>query len=557
MSVPVFANASTTPFPFSTFDSQQYPPSEDVPKDVGSFWGPDVMNQSLRDAGDPMAYYSDWSEPQPRIQQFFDEPQKVILMTGHWPPYQAQSPLMDFSRPYEAMGSIPYLYKQSRGSPSSICSSVTSPGTDGDWGHPRRSFEGCPLSRSTSHISQGPLEPEWPSRPMAHGQIPLHGHINPSDVQVHPDPQEIIFKDDESLMDADMKEYTSEIDNRFAKQERSREHYQHSSDTETSQSLDSEDSPEPVERIESNGYTEADVDAEGEVVDELEDDANDIENPIAEEEEDQDTEYKPKAPRTKRRRSGRTSPSAPVKKQNKVVKTVPRSKSQFQCSECGHSAKDATALARHKSAAHTRPYICTFSFAGCKSTFGNKNEWKRHVSSQHLNLQYWQCDVGACSQSKATTSKNASSHPTRLKAGNNEFNRKDLFTQHLRRMHSPTSVRRHQRSTAEWEDRVKELQTSCLKVRRKPPPKTKCPVRQCGQIFEGQGSWDERMEHVGKHLEKANAITSGAGPNEVIEQESDEFLIEWALKEKIIEQSMPGAYRFYNSIEIGETDIDD
>jgi hypothetical protein len=113
-------------------------------------------------------------------------------------------------------------------------------------------------------------------------------------------------------------------------------------------------------------------------------------------------------------------------------------------------------------------------------------------------------------------------------------------------MHSPFSVKRQQKKNPEWEDKVKELQNSCLKVRRTPPSKTKCPVRQCGQIFEGATSWDDRMEHVGRHLEKMTTIGNGAASNEVIEQESDEFMIEWALTERIIERRPSGGYKLYN-----------
>jgi hypothetical protein len=519
--------------------------------DIGNFWDSNMIDPSLRDTGNPLAFYHEWNEPQQPIQRFLGEPQKMLFTASHLPPFQAQSPQMDFNRPHEATGSIPHACKPSRGSSSSICSSATSPGTDSDWYHPRQSLEDCSLSRSTSHMSQGLPELEWPSRNLAHCQIPIIGHINLSEVQGFPDPQEVMFQDDEGFMDSDMKmEYAIEADSRIVKQERSRGNYRHSSDEGIGPSLKSEGSPEPKASTIVNDYAEADIDADGEVVDELEDDVREIEQPIAEEEEDQDTDYKPKASRNKRRRSSRSnrvSPSSPANKRNKVTKSAPRSKSQFQCKACDHSAKDATALTKHVAAAHTRPYVCTFSFAGCGSTFGNKNEWKRHVNSQHLCLQYWLCSVGPCSQSKASTPRNSSSSTnSRNKNGGNEFNRKDLFTQHLRRMHSPFSVKRQQKKNTEWEDRIKELQISCLKVRRTPPTKTKCPVRTCGQLFEGPTSWDDRMEHVGRHLEKASATTNGAAVNEIVEQESDEFMIEWALRERIIERRTSGGYRLHN-----------
>jgi hypothetical protein len=121
-------------------------------------------------------------------------------------------------------------------------------------------------------------------------------------------------------------------------------------------------------------------------------------------------------------------------------------------------------------------------------------------------------------------------------------------------MHAPFSVKRQHRKNDEWDERVKELQSSCLKTRRNPPMRTRCPVRECAVIFEGSNSWDERMEHVGRHLEKTSAAAgAGAGGSsvpaankDVIDQESDEFMIEWALAERIIERKPSGGYRFCN-----------
>lgn len=39
---------------------------------------------------------------------------------------------------------------------------------------------------------------------------------------------------------------------------------------------------------------------------------------------------------------------------------------------------------------HARPYACTF--AKCSKTFGSKNDWKRHETSQHCQLEIWRCD---------------------------------------------------------------------------------------------------------------------------------------------------------------------
>lgn len=70
------------------------------------------------------------------------------------------------------------------------------------------------------------------------------------------------------------------------------------------------------------------------------------------------------------------------------------------------------------------------------------------------------------------------------------------------------------------------------------------------------------MEHVGKHLEKASATSNGAAVNEMVEQESDEFMIEWALRERIIERKTSGGYRLHNDVgpandEDGDADGED
>ena len=182
--------------------------------------------------------------------------------------------------------------------------------------------------------------------------------------------------------------------------------------------------------------------------------------------------------------------------------------------------------------AHTRPYICTFSFAGCTSRFGNKSEWKRHVNG-HLCLQYWLCDRSTCGSKEGSLS-------------GLKFNRKDLFTAHLRRMHGPVAVK--SRKNAEWEKLVKNLLSSCLKIRRQLPTTTKCPVRACTQIFE---SWDDRMEHVGGHLEKASlslqASSSRSSPDrDLIDQESED-MIAWGMKERIIEGKPEGGFSLCTS----------
>lgn len=207
-------------------------------------------------------------------------------------------------------------------------------------------------------------------------------------------------------------------------------------------------------------------------------------------------------------------------------------KQESRCNHCTHAPfKDSTALRKHILAAHTRPFPCAFSFAGCSSTFGSKNEWKRHIASQHLCLTYYRCS--SCSK-------------TTVDGKGNEFNRKDLFTQHLRRMHAPHDIRRalqkgEAKSEAEWDARVRELQQSCLVTRRRPPQRSACPKEGCSMTFEGPSAWDDWTEHVGRHMEKGEAQRLGV----------DSLLTQWALEEGVIEPWGDGEYRLTAGSSVG------
>ncbi|KAI0206880.1 hypothetical protein F4808DRAFT_10670 [Astrocystis sublimbata] len=206
----------------------------------------------------------------------------------------------------------------------------------------------------------------------------------------------------------------------------------------------------------------------------------------------------------------------------------PPPKQETRCNHCSHAPfKDSSSLRKHVAAAHTRPFPCAFSFAGCPSTFGSKNEWKRHIASQHLCLQYYRCS--SCPQSS-------------IEGKGNLFNRKDLFTQHLRRMHAPFAIKKalakdDSNQKAEWENHVKEMQQSCLVTRRRPPQSSACPKPHCASKFEGPTSWDEWTEHVGRHMEKGEADGLGVDP----------LLTKWALDEGIIERKSDGGYRLCNN----------
>ncbi|KAL6866162.1 hypothetical protein ACO1O0_002267 [Amphichorda felina] len=186
---------------------------------------------------------------------------------------------------------------------------------------------------------------------------------------------------------------------------------------------------------------------------------------------------------------------------NRLQKHLPtRANANLSCGQCDASFKDEGALDKHVRSKHTRPFICVFHYAGCDKTFAAKNEWKRHVSSQHLYLEYYLCDYKQCAVAKPALSKHRFSSTPKLGA---IFNRKDLYTQHARRMHQPDS--RGKKPEQQWGRQLEAMQKRALQKRCELPREMFCPVSNCRQQFLGEKAWDDRMEHVAHHLERAAA----------------------------------------------------
>ena len=179
-----------------------------------------------------------------------------------------------------------------------------------------------------------------------------------------------------------------------------------------------------------------------------------------------------------------------------------------------------------------RPFPCTFAQYNCAAAFTSKNEWKRHISTKHIQLGFWRCDM--CPPS-----------PGIDLPVYNDFNRKDLFTQHLRRMHGgvspPTPGKDPQTPGSEQpqsapqpsltEDQIQEIQKRCYKQLRSPPQISNCVF--CTRIFQGPNSWEERLEHVGGHLERDRK--NGANTVDISTWREDPPLREYLLTEGIVE----------------------
>jgi hypothetical protein len=242
-----------------------------------------------------------------------------------------------------------------------------------------------------------------------------------------------------------------------------------------------------------------------------------------------DPAYSPRRSAATRRRSSsnkqqqrsptnsRHSFMKPAVEGNKVLKS-----SQRQIMATKNKTKNITKRRTTDKNGEPRPFVCSFSHYGCESRFSSKNEWKRHVLFQHLKLGFYRCDTGPCNPDD----------PSRVNGNRtyNDFNRKDLFTQHHRRMHTPWP-QSHKPPSKEanegFEQGLEAVRQRCWRQERQPPKKSDCIF--CHVRFEGDSAWEERMEHIGKHFEKSDRDKKAMG-----EAKEDVELRIWALEQGII-----------------------
>ena len=217
------------------------------------------------------------------------------------------------------------------------------------------------------------------------------------------------------------------------------------------------------------------------------------------------------------KKTPKTSASSPPAGKNSSVQP---------CPHCAAGLASESALKKHVLASHTRPFICTFHKYGCSSTVGSKNEWKRHINVQHMHLETWRCDVGGCAPPSYASKEHQHTSPspsgqleTHVSSLYHDFDRKDLFTQHLKRMHSPAnSASRAEKN--KFENSIDGIQKRCHRVLREAPTGTICPYCSHHPVFD---SWEDRVEHVGKHLERGDF-------DRTVEME-DEALRKWLCQE--------------------------
>lgn len=215
--------------------------------------------------------------------------------------------------------------------------------------------------------------------------------------------------------------------------------------------------------------------------------------------------------------------------QIKTERLLPRVQDHGPCDFCGESFKDQITLQRHVRSSHRRPFTCVFHYAGCNMTFAAKNEWKRHVLSQHLGLYFWHCTLDHCSQVNPLHAHGRSSTPGVPPFGS-IFNRKDLYTQHVRRMHFGADGS-NKKMSQDAEEKLKVFQEAAKKKRCELPVYMECPAVGCSKQFRGSNAWDERMEHVACHLGQA---ASGKEEDVFFGGDHDPTLTNWAASPDVL-----------------------
>lgn len=228
-------------------------------------------------------------------------------------------------------------------------------------------------------------------------------------------------------------------------------------------------------------------------------------------------------------------PNGPVKTERPALTSassspLPGSKSQFQ----GHLLEFSTSVAQIRSKGTKSAALpCPLAAYNCTSSFVSKNEWKRHINTQHLRLEAWLCDQCPKRDNKR------------------EFNRKDLFIQHLKRMHpapspappakAPLSKSASSRSSksdkAGKTNKVDDLNPALIEAEkrchitlRQPPTDSSCLF--CSTNFSGRGSWEARIEHVAKHMEQFKK--EGKDVPDPQSWRSDHALEQWLISEGVV-----------------------
>ncbi|KAK4033426.1 hypothetical protein C8A01DRAFT_49991 [Parachaetomium inaequale] len=539
MANPYVFGAAAFPYEDLPFQSQSYSPLEDGFGDsTMTFLDPTLQSPS------PVPYGNTWAAPVQR-------PIKENLATY----FAANVPNHTPIRPSVGIPSVLPSYARFA-SPISSIEPPSSGGALSPLADTESYHDGYPRTPPDSALLS-PFQPPLPLEPFAHAvQFRSMGpdYVNPFDV--NPSQQSEYCESDNGIIDFNFATQPAYFDS----------HASHDSTA----VLDSTAGQPALMQPAAKGEIEASSQYPPPPNEDM---GSDDEAPVKRQNDD-DGDYQPNKrqktnARTPARRGAKTTTTASPSRRTRnrapnpaPPRTLPSSsnasKPRLSCPDCKQRGFPSQPdLDAHIKKEHRRPFNCVFDFAGCVSTFASKNEWKRHVATQHLLLHYWVCTEGVCAKAHSQPPPPTGSLATAAAAAAEEeenphgaiFNRKDLFTQHLKRMHAPQEIkdlpkRATPKSTttttnpqttallAQWNARLKKLQDDAVRPRCHLPHFMRCPVPGCAaQPFRGQEAWNQRMEHVAKHMGKAAG--PGAGGRVVFGGAGDATLVEWAASAEV------------------------
>jgi len=584
MGHPYVLGGATFHYEDMRFHSQPYSELEDGFGDSNmTYIDPDLHNLS------PRPYDNTWAAP---AQQLFKENPATFFVVDPARQVPSHAPV----RPAVGISPVPQSYARF-GSPFSSTElspsgSVLSPAADTEGGFDR------PRTPPDANLAS-PFEAPLPLEPFAHA-IQFSGmgpdYVNPSDV--NPSQQLEYCESDNGIIDFNFAPQPGYFDSQASQASRDIQSAHGTALLEFT-------AGQPV-LAQTRSTVKAGIKAESQYPP-LDDDMGSEEEHPSRQQHDDDGDYQPSkrqrtTPRTAARRgakttiAGTTSPARRTRNRGVNPAAPPRScppssssKARLNCPDCKQRAFSSQAeLDAHIKKEHRRPFSCVFDFAGCASTFGSKNEWKRHVATQHLLLFYWVCTEGTCSKAQNSSSS--------LQAKENPhgaiFNRKDLFTQHLKRMHAPkeikdlaqpagaaskrtaTNTTKTNNSSSQanpqaaalvtqWAARLKLLQETAVRPRCHLPTLMRCPVAGCAAPpFRGADAWNQRMEHVAKHMDgapnpgqsqsqsQASASATAQAGSKALD---DPTLVKWASSPEvgIIVEDGAGGWVLRNPLERG------
>jgi hypothetical protein len=120
-------------------------------------------------------------------------------------------------------------------------------------------------------------------------------------------------------------------------------------------------------------------------------------------------------------------------------------------------------------------------------------------------------------------------------------------------MHVPNNIKKQakqKKPIPQWEDNIRVYQEQACRTRCELPTYLRCAADGCDESFKGHTAWDDRMEHVAKHLEKTAA---GAEKPFVFGGPNDPTLMEWAMRPDVavVKADGSGQWKLNNPLKVG------